>query len=128
MDARTWITNSEMNKRMTDEQINIAIAEECEWEDIAFNRGWIKAGDGKTQCVIPNYCKDLNAMHEAENAKEMPWNSDYSWWLGRVCTTQRGFDPDKQEEIEQIKIGQFATARQRAEAFLKTIGKWKEGK
>ena len=123
---------------MSDEQINIAIAEACGWgfseTAVSYPNG-LKIQFHPPEYVkevflkeIPDYCNDLNAMHEAEQTKEMLWNSDYSWWLGRVCTTQRGFDPDKQEEIEQMKIGQFATARQRAEAFLRTIGKWEEAK
>ena len=105
---------------MSDEQINIAIAEACGWRHIAFNRGWINAGDGETQCVIPDYCNDLNAMHEAEKVL-----NDEQW-------------PEYRAELRNVVLGGIrmvsqwckadlhATARQRAEAFLKTIGKWKE--
>ncbi len=112
---------------MTDEQINGAIApihgwdldpeEAHEWE----SRGsWVKSprGQMKGRYEIPNYCNDLNAMREAEmtlpvhggNGHE--WDnsrSEFRWHLGLIC-------------LQPI----HATARQRAEAFLKTIGKWEE--
>jgi hypothetical protein len=99
---------------MTSEQINIAIAEAFGWKHIAFNRGWIKAGDGETQCVIPNYCNDLNAMHEAEKTLD-----DYQYF--NYC---RHHLPDTQRS--EMAQGRTATAHQRAEAFLKTIGRWEE--
>jgi hypothetical protein len=95
---------------MTNEQINIAIAEACGWTHIAFNRGWINAGDGETQCVIPDYCNDLNAMHEAEKVlNKKQWVA-----YGR--------------ELSRLNVFPMvhATARQRAEAFLRTLGKQNE--
>jgi hypothetical protein len=70
---------------------------------------------------IPNYCNDLNAMHEVTSV------------LGDR-TTQRFTD----ELIKATKADSHgvaviysslydATAAQRAEAFLRTIGKWEEG-
>ena len=69
--------------------------------------------------VIPDYLNDLNAMHEAENATFKTgdeWGR-YFAWLEEVCymLTNAPNDPIN------------STAAQRAEAFLKTIGKWEGG-
>jgi hypothetical protein len=103
---------------MTNEQINIAIGKHCGWKNIAFNRGWIKSGDGETQCVIPNYCNDLNAMHEAEKVLSATQRIIYA---DQLCIIWTGRD-DRAIPI-WFWINE-ATARQRAEAFLRTIGKW----
>jgi hypothetical protein len=60
---------------------------------------------------IPDFSGDLNEMHEAEKVIE---NLDlYEDWLEDVWGgTSYLFN---------------ATARQRAEAFLRTLGKWEEG-
>jgi len=114
---------------MTDLEINIAIAEACfpGWKEAEFYEDGAvrlyKAGkmyfsalaeDMGTPCGIPNYCHDLNAMHEAEASQLWPdaafWNR-YSLELGGLCNS--------------LAPALHATARQRAEAFLRTIGKWK---
>jgi hypothetical protein len=104
---------------MTNDQINIAIAEACGWKYIAFNRGWVETGDGETQCVIPNYCNDLNAMHEAEK-----------WMISNLRLLDFWQFAEELKRIVPANLGDdsyiHATARQRAEAFLKTIGKWEE--
>ena len=62
-----------------------------------------------------NYLDDLNAMHEAEE-KLGGGFYDGSQWLTYVRLLHR----------KTGGYGERATARQRAEAFLQTIGKWKE--
>lgn len=82
---------------MINEHINIAIAD-------ASGLLWV------------DYCNDLNAMHEAE---EWLINSGLHRWV--AYTEQLGWigvSPDR-------KII-HATARQRAEAFLKTLRKREE--
>lgn len=69
-----------------------------------------------TDSNIPNYCADLNAMHEAEKIVERIMHErgdDYAYG-------------DRLVEVTQNVRPISATARQRAEAFLRTIGKWKE--
>jgi len=59
----------------------------------------------------PDYLNDLNAMKKAENS--IPQPSDfYRYNLIKVCGEERRIH--------------LATAAQRAEAFLYTLGKWKE--
>jgi hypothetical protein len=93
---------------MTDEQINIAIAEHCGFnlEEYRMEEGGINVA------AIPDYCNDLNDMHDAE--KELYANEQDDYWneLWNLCGSEFGIC--------------HATSRQRAEAFLKTIGKWEE--
>ncbi len=71
----------------------------------------------------PNYCTDLNAMHEAE--KTLHATNDwrilraYFKWISPEIHEDWALDGDDWKLCH-------ATARQRAEAFLRTIGKWKE--
>ena len=105
---------------MTTEQINIAIAEACGWTGItlrAHDMGELPprlAGFHKEAGVhkfLPNYCNDLNAMHEAE----------------KTLTLQQLVD--MQNRLAQFEgvLPFHSTARQRAKAFLQTLGKWEEG-
>ena len=98
---------------MTDEQINAAIARECGWTDIRDNVVGKAPGETANRVMfLPNYCNDLNAMHEAEEALKGKQFVTYGIALS---------------DIEGSLWGIRATARQRAEAFLRTLGKWKEG-
>ena len=100
---------------MTDQQLNAAIAEACGWKEVRVNgnAGIYKGFDNGAELRpdIPDYCSDLNAMHEAEKfiyKHNNMWNAYYY----------------------AIGAGPFslhATARKKAEAFLRAIGKW-EGK
>jgi hypothetical protein len=96
---------------MTEQEINAAIAEACGWAEIKRRATGIRLNElgYRSDCEqIPNYVGDLNAMHEAEKGLEDP--DCYEEWLADVCGgTSYLF---------------HATARQRAQAFLRTIGKW----
>jgi len=115
---------------MTDQQINAAIAEACGWTDIHDSGPWhnhtlwgyppIKPGQGgNAYKYLPNYCTNLNAMHEAEKVLIKDRNSYLTTLAGLVEVDHlRGLDADWPWVC--------ATARQRAEAFLRTLGKWEE--
>lgn len=62
---------------------------------------------------IPDYLNDLNAMHEAEGDFNLRQSEEYFNALCDVVTA-KGY-----------RFIHSATAAQRAEAFLRTIGKWK---
>ena len=96
---------------MTDEQINAAIAEACGWK--AKGKNWLTPnGTPVFASDVPNYCADLNAMHEAEKVLTEHQNeSIYPRSLGAWRNPTKPI---------------YATARQRAEAFLRTLGKWEE--
>jgi len=99
---------------MSEEQINIAIAEACGWRKVYLNQNsmpWgFNIGFNYSQ-PIPNYCNDLNAMHEAE----------------KVLTADQWYEYDQLMPLRDPQK-MHATARQRAEVFLRTLGKWEETK
>jgi len=94
---------------MTDSQINSAIAEACGRKRRPDGDWYPDNGIAGTQAIL-NYCTDLNAMHEAEKIMykhHWMWNAYYY----------------------AVGAGVFslhATARKKAEAFLKALGKWEE--
>jgi hypothetical protein len=87
---------------MTNDQINAAITEATGLWDHPYS------SDTR---VMMDFCRDLNAMHEAEKELTVEQWHDYV-----------DFMPSRWE------CAVHATARQRAEAFLRTLGKWEEGK
>jgi hypothetical protein len=117
---------------MSDEQINIAIAKACGWL-------LVKACDGSLigklkneqgpMDEIPDYCDDLNAMHEAEKmlTKEQLYN--YGNKLDRITLPKTSMEMCY---IESPEAGMYpdlfcATAAQRARAFLETLKEWEGG-
>jgi len=111
---------------MTNEQINITIAELCGWTEISHYTqavdGWYgyEPEDGP-HSQVPDYCNDLNAMHEAEKTLIFSERRLFRHWLQKVKSYDLGDDV-----IIAIDECVHATAKQRAEAFLRTIGKWEE--
>ena len=96
---------------MTPEQQRIAIAEACGEDNDSIYRD-----------LIPDYLNDLNAMHEAENVLKQRW-SNYCEKLLEIVEPE----PRSLEVCHYWNL-LHATASQRAEAFLRTIGKWEEAK
>ncbi len=114
---------------MKPEQQRIAIAEACGWRDIK-RHGYYWTGtrprqpmedDAQYMMALPDYLNDLNAMHEAEKVLE-DRRVDYVGYL--EDTTRHHLCTDNLEIIKWRFIS--ATAAQRAEAFLRTIGKWED--
>ena len=107
-----------MNKELQ----RIKIAEACGWTEISERCMWglppNATDDGSEDCLrhFPKYESDLNAMHEAE----------------KVLLTKDGFCGcwETYSNILTASMGCtdifHATAAQRAEAFLKTLGLWEE--
>ena len=93
---------------MTDQQINQAIAEACGWRKEDGVYMWTV---NRIDCTCPelwDWCNDLNAMHDAE---KLIYNHNNMWTAYYYA----------------IGAGPFslhATARKKAEAFLRTLGKW----
>ncbi len=67
---------------------------------------------------VPNYSGDLNAMHEAEKMIRPPNQENWITWLVYAERILPGICGER--------ITTHATAAQRAEAFLRTVSKWKE--
>ena len=113
---------------MIDDQINAAIAETCGWNEcrlvakvvLSTLRDPVAYGippNGTYEIACPNYSTDLNAMHEAE--ERLGGNKrSFAMWLAQILDTTPTVDLDDQF------LNIHATARQRAEAFLRTLGKW----
>ena len=120
---------------MTPEAQRVAIAEVCGWkgpnsyEVKERTKNWVTrdtqdhfispVGVSCGKAGLPDYMNDLNAMHEAEKKlDDTNGGRDngaclryaYAGELYRLC-------PEDEQPMR-------ATAAQRAEAFLKTIGKW----
>ena len=116
---------------MSPEAQRIAIAEVCGWLDIqkaskrtlkVHPKGGTFIGTKDVPSInyprdyleIPNYLNDLNAMHKAEeillNGRILP----YGQYASNVYY----------ENLNVAKFRFHATAAQRAEAFLRTLGKW----
>jgi hypothetical protein len=110
---------------MTPEKQRIAIAQACGWTNVKHEG--ITVGIWSDNGWIPQYLKDLNAMHKAEKVlwdtgKAMEFTNQL---VGIVCSA-RGFRWDKGTSDDHLMCLSHATAAERAEAFLRTIGKWEE--
>lgn len=101
---------------MTPEKQRIAIAEACGEDNDSIYRD-----------LIPNYINDLNAMHEAEGMLGDKW-MPYARLLLEITTGCGPAMPLSFLNVATLCLAVHATASQRAEAFLRTIGKWKEVK
>jgi hypothetical protein len=105
---------------MTDEQINIAIAESLGW-DVFFDTLCNITPDHNGEPVIepieplPNYTSDLDAMHEAmllHPRKDL---------LRKFLYLEVLEDP-----TNTTNEPAWATAKQWAIAYVKSLGKWEE--
>lgn len=109
---------------MTDEQINATIAKEIGWTQVeAMHRSGRAPGATYVgREFIPDYCTDLNAMHEAESILHRK-KPEFSQILLDLVSEAAGVGV-------QYAHGSFAHihahAKLRAEAFLRTLGKWEE--
>ena len=113
---------------MKPEEQRIAIAQACGWkfhpltehlysedEKVAAIMCWVRPGNDSwhTECV-PDYLNDLNAMRDAEKMMDAGMLAKYTTELLKACGGPMSVH--------------FATAAQRAEAFLKTLDLWEESK
>ena len=122
---------------MINQEINIAIAEACGMlkrpagQIVEYRRPEpqssgvferVRFPDGSVRpCYVsdlPNYCNDLNAMNEAEKVLQIQQTPHYVAHLQSICGSA-GANAVGWPYIT-------ATARQRAEAFLRVKGLWKE--
>jgi hypothetical protein len=105
---------------MTPEQQRIAIAEACGWLfDHVRNDAMYYLPEKDFHVGDPLH--DLNAMHEAEQTlweKDWTCRHDFVDKLSRIMSPTHGHH--QQSGLDLLD----ATAAERAEAFLRTIGKW----
>ena len=112
---------------MTADEIRIAIAEACGWERSSGPSGHT---EWRCQHLLGwrdnplDYPNDFNAMHEAEKwIKPQQWRVYSDKLMGAVRDADLTLNGSN---IEARYKSAHATAHQRCEAFLRTIGKWKE--
>lgn len=122
---------------MSPEAQRIAIAEACGWTD-THCVGGLPCGIApceREHRVVPDYLNDLNAMAEAEKVLTIQQRSVFMGQLLRLAGFDRYMDflTEKGEFtadfVAMCAALCFATAAQRAEAFLRAIaiGKWGGG-
>ena len=118
---------------MTNRAINKSIAEFLGWKELYFHLdGKRILGDRPTfsngkiisytvDQYVPDHCNDLNLIHEIEKTL------DDDQWLEYMLNLQDVLqrDPNRGKWIV-CQDNMHSTAAQRAKAFVKTIGKWKE--
>jgi hypothetical protein len=109
---------------MNPNEINRRIAIACGWkavtqqaDDCGTFRSWgVRPNDVESMAPpypLPNYHGDLNAMHEAEEIIKII-EGEWGGYCGYLVKGNSWFTVVD------------ATAAQRAEAFLRTIGQWEE--
>lgn len=110
---------------MTPEAQRIAIAEACGWVLRPAIRGsyWFHPRQAPTFGELPSFTSDLNAMHEAEKGLTEEQHYQYCYLLHDNSRRAGGVTVN-----DWNRVGISATAAQRAEAFLRTIGKWENSK
>jgi hypothetical protein len=103
---------------MNEQAQRIAIATACGWVIEKVCDGSLIGKPKNEQGPmddLPDYLNDLNAMHEAEKMLSRPQWESYLFELHKLIG---------HNHIEHYAVS--ATAAHRAEAFLRTIGKWEE--
>ena len=112
---------------MTPEAQRITIAEACGWKRDEICDNWKRNGevaycDGRSLHYrqIPDYLNDLNAMREVEYELRRSQIPEWERHVRQITHRDGEDDSGLYERIIR------ATAAQRAEAFLRTIGKWTE--
>jgi hypothetical protein len=113
---------------MTDDQIRIAIAEWCGWtfQPMTGPLGcpWVMPSATKWEDRMPqppDYPNDLNAVHEVENIINSNTDLGYAYDMA-LCKLVNAYEEGLCNHVRLY----HATARQRCEALLKTVGLWKE--
>jgi len=118
---------------MTPEAQRLAIAKECGWRmphgkpfgNPSYHVARIEPDGSWYEGPLPDYLSDLNACHEMEKAVIYPrgFAMVYLTWLQDVCNL---LSPAKWDDSSRTLYCSSATAAQRAEAFLRTLGKWED--
>ena len=126
---------------VTNEELNVEIAEFCGWRNIREqdyqpfgtdpyidgpSQVWVGIHpesdvDSKEFEVIPDYCKDLNAMAEAKNLLTGDKRREFIDYLYEVVKQDKNINAGPYSVMIEAF---YATAKQQAIAFVKTIGKW----
>lgn len=99
--------------------------EDFDWLIVAIDLPRILHGAKRNESrwiEVPYYLSDLNAMHEAEKTLK-DWNK-YVCMIAKVIVGDTRPKASGNDYHVATSVIIHATAAQRAEAFLRTIGKW----
>ncbi len=113
---------------MTPEAQRIAIAEACGWNTTKEPFGGMmvyRDATGQMQATLPAYLSDLNACHEMEKVLLNEQRRNYVEQLIAGHPLHYDFRTSDDSRMAAYFIVN-ATASQRCEAFLRTLGLWKE--
>lgn len=115
---------------MSPEAQRIVIAEACGWNQRLWDKDsrqrpttpalkWFgpSGHESRRPSYLPDYLNDLNAMHEAEKTLRDYAIGVYQDWINRIV-------PNSPEYVGGLFAVIHASAAQRTEAFLRTLGKW----
>jgi predicted RecB family nuclease len=115
---------------MTPTEIRIAMAELDNWTNLAYRNGnrlsgFQKAGyyADRTNVAVPDYPNDLNAVHRVEE-RLVDSECQKCTYIDKLVQVTKA-DQHIAGGIVYWCV-YHATARQRCEAILRTVGKWKE--
>lgn len=107
---------------MTDQQMRVSIAEACGWTKVLDIPHWGLYGiNDDTEQKVPDYLNDLNAMYEVEEWINEDEDRGYKYDMA-LCKVVNAYEGVPCNHMRLY----HASARQRAEAFLRMIDKWKE--
>jgi hypothetical protein len=119
---------------MTNDEQNIAVAEWCGWKLDPTGLWWSDPTGNYGVKGPPDYGSDLNATHEAE--KQLltgdGWKKRLAKYSSELMAVMHDTDfgrIDVAFKNDMVHLRYFtlhATAAQRREALLRTIGRWKE--
>ena len=125
---------------MTNKQINAAIAEACGWTCVSAVHASGIAPNTETHPrlrsslrknyvgneFIPNYCNSLEAMHQAEKCLSEKHMREYIFELHNITDGDMNAQGDFWDRAKLYYPVVCATARERAEAFLRALKLWEE--
>jgi len=127
---------------MTPDEINIAIAESVGWHDGGGKSNWFSGFGFRPGLVapggdvgylepeqVPDYYHDLNEIHEVVRGLTDYQFEDYVPHLRRITDAMIDCYADDlyiEGTLADYRVMHQATAAQHCEAYLRTIGKWKE--
>jgi hypothetical protein len=110
---------------MTTDQQRIAIATACGWKEIdgLSAGGLIGRTPGKICSFdfLPDYLNDLNACHEMEKVLTYEQAEIFE---DELCDIAKSANDVLENPLQPKSFLFHATAAQRAEAFLRTLGLW----
>lgn len=98
-----------------------------EWENVDIKSREIAYGTAlrgtlnRKRTFVPDYLNDLNAMNEVEKIFNRKQKLEYAGELGYIVALT-----DNHDESPEVFYCVYASAAQRAEAFLRTLGLWEE--